>query len=138
MNTYELWLKTGKPQVTTDDGKPALYSAKDYAEYGRLHPKKKPSDLEPTHVKLVPATVEITGIKESAERLSTLEADIQEVKRKMGSIANTQALATDSVENRLERLELSLAPILELVEEKRRTNAHLEKVLSQLEDYLNQ
>lgn len=68
--------------------------------------------------------------------ISNLKRDINWLSTQFKSLNSQEQLR--NLKNQLDRLESSVGKILPFLEEKKKTNAHLNRVLDQLEDYLNQ
>lgn len=107
----------------------------------------KPENLSTNDVKVqIPKLiVDISGVNKLVEKFETLHASVWETTDKVEALHNridslTHELAVEigKLKAQQDRIELSLTPILALADEQRKTNAHLDKVLSQLTDYLNQ
>lgn len=108
---------------------------------------EKPRSKQPqqTKARLTGLTIDVSGIRETQETVETLKGSVWETTAKVEQMqrqldARDQALTIElsKLKDQQDRIEMSLQPILELVDEKRKSNAHLEEVLSHLEDYLNQ
>lgn len=118
----------------------------------RQIPEKEYSEKEYKVFKLS----EVPDLKELARQMAELESDVhkdlhdlRETVREFKDDNNKIHVAIDAEELRLQaqisdlhdkvdRLESALEQLIPFVEEKRQTNEHLDKVLSEIEDALNQ
>jgi hypothetical protein len=115
----------------------------DDAEY--REPSTARTSQDQVNVKLPEIKVDLQGLHELQEDFTTLRASVWEATATLENL-HTRIDAVDtsflskfsSLKNQLDRIELSLTPILELAADERKKNSRLEDVLAKLEDVLNQ
>jgi len=78
---------------------------------------------------------DVTWCRDSVERTTLEMLDLQE---KIDSLKKQFKSEIDALKFQLTRVEMSLTPILDLGEQMRKTQAHLDRTLTQVENALNQ